>query len=284
VAKIKLPFLSFSASGPIGKVLSIRKRGRQHIAEEKPIPKDAKSPNQLIWRHMYSKCSGLWHDLSSAEQQEWESLARPRHMTGYAWFISQCLRPNPGIYLPLQGGTMQGLIQMDGHHIHGLPLPIHVQDPWRRQDFQTYTLPYLYNEGARVYSNVDQTIPKNTWATLALNAERYDNDAIHDPVTNNSRLTCKTAGKYVISAMVAFESGPTGTRWVVIKLNGTTAIASQVQRAAAVGRPYPNVTTQYHLAVNDYVEIIVRHDDIVDRDVEYVFNESPEFAMQRIGL
>ncbi|GAI14555.1 unnamed protein product, partial [marine sediment metagenome] len=45
------------------------------------------------------------------------------HMTGYAWFISQCLRPNPGIYLPLQGGTMQGNIDMAKHRLLKLPLP-----------------------------------------------------------------------------------------------------------------------------------------------------------------
>ncbi|GAJ19563.1 unnamed protein product, partial [marine sediment metagenome] len=35
----------------------------------------------------------LWHALSPEEKAEWESAARPRHMTGYAWFLSQALRP-----------------------------------------------------------------------------------------------------------------------------------------------------------------------------------------------
>ncbi|GAH97344.1 unnamed protein product, partial [marine sediment metagenome] len=55
---------------------------------------------------MYQKCAALWHTLSADEKQEWESLATPKHMTGFAYWQSQCLRPNPGIYLPLQGGTM----------------------------------------------------------------------------------------------------------------------------------------------------------------------------------
>ncbi|GAI54372.1 unnamed protein product, partial [marine sediment metagenome] len=98
-------------------------RGSQTIAEKMPIPEDAKSELQLQWRHMYQKAVALWHALSPEEKQEWESNARSRHMTGFAWFMSQCLKPNPGIYLPLQGGQMQGNIDMAKHKILKLPTP-----------------------------------------------------------------------------------------------------------------------------------------------------------------
>ncbi len=78
---------------------------------------------------MFTKCVDLWHLLSEEEKQIWESLARPLHMTGYAWFISQCLRPNPGIYLPLQGGTMSGNIDMAKNRLLKLPEPIDHQEP-----------------------------------------------------------------------------------------------------------------------------------------------------------
>ncbi|GAI24570.1 unnamed protein product, partial [marine sediment metagenome] len=77
---------------------------------------------------MFTKCVDLWHLLSEAEKAEWERLATPRHMTGYAWYISQCLRPNPGIYLPLQGGTMSGIIDMAKHRLLRLPAPTHNQE------------------------------------------------------------------------------------------------------------------------------------------------------------
>lgn len=104
------------------------RRQKVNIAEKTPIPHDLKSPAQLSWRHMFQKVVALWHALSSAEKQEWESSARPHHMTGYAWFLSQALRPNPGIYLPLQGGTMAGDIDMDDNRIESLPDPVAPQD------------------------------------------------------------------------------------------------------------------------------------------------------------
>jgi len=129
MAKLKNPLLSFGAKGRLGKLFSLARRRGQNIIESRPIPVDAKSPAQLFNRHMYSKCVALWHLLSEAEKQEWESLARPRHMTGYAWFISQCLRPNPGIYLPLQGGTMSGNVDMAKNRLLKLPEPTDAQEP-----------------------------------------------------------------------------------------------------------------------------------------------------------
>jgi len=129
MTKLKNPLLSFGATGRLGKLFSLAKRQTRHIIERRPIPVDAKSPAQLFNRHMFTKCVDLWHLLSEAEKQEWESLARPRHMTGYAWFISQCLRPNPGIYLPLQGGTMSGNIDMAKNRLLQLPEPTDDQEP-----------------------------------------------------------------------------------------------------------------------------------------------------------
>jgi len=129
--KLKAPLLSFNARGRLSKLFSLARRGGRNIIERRPIPTDAKSPAQLFNRHMFTKCVDLWHLLSNAEKQEWESLARPRHMTGYAWFISQCLRPNPGIYLPLQGGTMSGNIDMAKNRLLELPEPTDAQEAMR---------------------------------------------------------------------------------------------------------------------------------------------------------
>lgn len=142
MAKPKNPLFGLNVRGTLGKALSFRRRGRETIAEKKPIPTNAKSLAQLSWRHMYQKAVALWHALSPEEREDWESKARSRHMTGFAWFMSQCLKPNPGIYLPLQGGKMQGDIDMAKHKITNLPHPTH--------DQQAATKKYADEAGLRI--------------------------------------------------------------------------------------------------------------------------------------
>lgn len=282
MVKLKSPLFSLGARGLVGSISYLTRR-KTKIAEKTPVVPDAKSLAQLSWRHMYQKAVALWHALSAEEKREWERTATPRHMTGFAWFMSQALRPNPGIYLPLQGGTMQGVIEMDGYHIHGLPAPVHLQDPLRRQDYVEYIQPFLHAHGARVYHSLDQSIPDTTWQTLVFDSERYDTDVIHDTVTNNSRLTCKTAGKYAISASLLWALNAIGDRSIYIRLNGSIRLVNQTIRAPAGMLASMSITTIYDLAVNDYVELRVFHTAGNGLSIYEWGNYSPEFMMQRVG-
>ena len=91
---------------------------------------------------------------------------------------------------------------------------------------------------------------------VGLNSESWDNDTIHDNVTNNSRLTCKTAGRYLIIGNITFAANATGTRAARIQLGGATDL--QTTRVMAS----PNIVTSIPvivekvLAVNDYVELL----------------------------
>lgn len=123
MAKINNPLLSLSAIGALGKHLVFRKQGKGTVAQQTARPVDRRSFAQLQWRTMYQKAIALWHQLSPAEKDAWERQATPLHMTGFAYFISQALKPNPGIYLPLSGGTMTGDIDMDGHAVLNPPYP-----------------------------------------------------------------------------------------------------------------------------------------------------------------
>ena len=137
---------------------------------------------------------------------------------------------------------------------------------------------------ARVYHSVAQSIPRATTTALAFNSERFDTDAIHDTVTNNSRLTCETAGKYFISANVVFAPNTTGIRWTGIRLNGGNLIAQQCGPPAAAGAgTVQNLSTVYGLAVNDYVETVVYQDSDGALGVQRVADYSPEFMMVRVG-
>lgn len=74
----------------------------------------------------------------------------------------------------------------------------------------------------RAYHSTTQAIANSSLTILNCNSELFDTDSNHDTVTNNSRLTCKTAGKYQITSIVAWPSNATGYRRLAIPLNGST--------------------------------------------------------------
>jgi hypothetical protein len=137
---------------------------------------------------------------------------------------------------------------------------------------------------ARVYNGAAQSITTATPTALAFNSERFDTDTIHDVVTNNSRLTCKTAGIYSIFGSVRFATNAIGRRELFIKLNGTTIIATQIIQAVTdVNITGLNISTLYSLSVNNYVELFVQQTSGGDLNVDTISAYSPEFAMVKVG-
>lgn len=136
---------------------------------------------------------------------------------------------------------------------------------------------------ARAYHNTTQALTTAVQTALAFNSERDDTDTIHDNATNNTRLTCKTAGIYSIKAQVEFESNSTGNRQVDIRLNGTTALLSQIFTAINGDVTRINVATAYRLAVNDYVECLALQNSGGNLNVQSTAQVSPEFSMELIG-
>lgn len=130
---------------------------------------------------------------------------------------------------------------------------------------------------AKVTKAALQTISNNTITALTFDTERKDTDTIHDNSTNNTRLTCKTAGFYAIKGCIAWASNGTGERFVAIRLNGTTYLA--IDRRAPVSTAEQTVSTDYDLAVNDYVELIAFQTSGGNLDVTKSGNFSPEFSM-----
>ena len=147
----------------------------------------------------------------------------------------------------------------------------------------TYTQASAQAIWARVFHNAVQSIPNNTPTALSFNSERADTDVIHDNVTNNTRLTCKTAGLYLIGPNVGFASNATGFRALAIQLNGSTFIAGQAVPAVNGSITRLATFTLYALAVNDYVEAIVVQTCGAALNTEQVANITPEFMMVRLG-
>jgi hypothetical protein len=142
---------------------------------------------------------------------------------------------------------------------------------------------------ANAYHSVAQSIATATWTIVALNSERYDTDTIHDLVTNNSRLTCKTAGKYMITASVEFAANATGNRLLELRLNtggvaqGGTILAADYRSNMGAGVVTRlSVSRQFSMAVNDYVELNVYQDSGGALNLNATGSLSPELTMAKV--
>lgn len=143
--------------------------------------------------------------------------------------------------------------------------------------------PAGYTEGARVYHDADQNTVNLTWKVLAFNSERWDTDDIHSTVTNNHRLTCKTAGVYAIMGGIQFPGNATGYRSGLFSLNGVTTIAYQQCSIVGPVTTALMMSTIYQLAVGEWVEFWAKQTSGGNLVVQSIPQYSPEFMMQRIG-
>lgn len=95
MAKLKTPLLSLRAIGNLGQSLTFQRRSRSNLVMRKTTPTDPGSAAQLGQRAAFSACILDWHALSASDQQQWETDARRHHLTGYQFFMSDCLAVPP---------------------------------------------------------------------------------------------------------------------------------------------------------------------------------------------
>lgn len=89
---------------------------------------------------------------------------------------------------------------------------------------------------ASVFNNAAVSVANDTLTTLNADSENFDNDAIHSTVTNPSRLTAQTAGRYEFTARVNFQADTTdGRRVIQLRKNGAGGITVSSHRAVVDG-------------------------------------------------
>jgi hypothetical protein len=110
---------------------------------------------------------------------------------------------------------------------------------------------------ARVTHNADQTV-STSGTVLAFNTESFDTNAIHDTATNNSRLTCKTAGVYRVWFHGEYDpASAADTVRLQLRSNGSTVLAgARHVMTTDTAEGLPPLYTEILLAVNDYVEVV----------------------------
>jgi hypothetical protein len=108
-----------------------------------------------------------------------------------------------------------------------------------------------------VFSTTNPSITHDTPTILAANSENYDNDAMHSTVTNNSRITCQTAGRYLLTAVLVYAANNSGNRGFNFVVNGTTTLNMTLWPASSSGALTTNQSgcRSLVMAAGDYVEV-----------------------------
>ena len=89
--------------------------------------------------------------------------------------------------------------------------------------------------------------------TVTWDTEAFDTDTMHDNVTNNSRITFTTSGKYLVIANINYTTNSVMS--VKIRLNGTTVISRNSQGNGGVTEGI-NTQVLYNFSASDYVEVL----------------------------
>ena len=140
------------------------------------------------------------------------------------------------------------------------------------------------NQSCRAEHSAAQSIPNGAWATLSFSSEAWDTNNIHDNATNNSRLTCKVAGYYLVIGFCQWVSNSTGRRLIRIQKNGTTTMFQAEPTISADNTYAPMAITGFlYLAVNDYIELQVFQTSGAALDTLYNAGDIPtNFNMHRL--
>lgn len=138
-------------------------------------------------------------------------------------------------------------------------------------------------DGCRVYNDAAITVSTATDTALTFNSERYDNGGLHSTSSNTSRITVGRAGKYLIIGNATYAANGTGVRYLSIRLNGATYIGEMAILPSASNSLTLIVTTIYHLAASDYVELLAYQNSGGNLNIAATGNTTPEFMVQFLG-
>jgi hypothetical protein len=128
------------------------------------------------------------------------------------------------------------------------------------------------NSIAKVKRTADQTISTSTITAVAFNAaDDNDTDALHDPASNNTRVTIALAGKYIVGGVMRYEANGSGSnRQARVHKNGSLV------DGAFNNDHSPNASQESHVFVScmieaaaaDYFEFAAFQDSGGDLDVQ----------------
>jgi hypothetical protein len=142
----------------------------------------------------------------------------------------------------------------------------------------------VVDTSVRVTHSANLSIAHDTTTVHPFDSEFFDTGAFHAPATPG-RLTAPAAGKYFRYCTSDWAVRGTGTRNVILRLNGATFLAT----ATAPGLSAANLTgqsmtasTHAALSAGDYVECVVRQDSGAALNSSDQSDAGPVFGMVKL--
>ena len=110
--------------------------------------------------------------------------------------------------------------------------------------------PFVY-----AWQQTAQSIANATITVITMDSETVDTDNVHSLVTNTSRLTIVTAGRYRVVGQIAWGSNSTGYRGCRLLKSGVVATSgTRVQASSSAGN-LVQVYDEILCVVGDYIEL-----------------------------
>lgn len=111
----------------------------------------------------------------------------------------------------------------------------------------------------RAYRASAGSISNASWTVVGLDGESWDSHSMHDPATNNSRITAPVTGLYHISAGLIYASNGTNYRYIDVCKNAAGVFDSAKRLGFDVrlgsNDTSPQVSYYASLTAGDYIEM-----------------------------
>jgi hypothetical protein len=107
-----------------------------------------------------------------------------------------------------------------------------------------------------VFNSGAQSVTSSTFVAMTANSERWDTDTMHSTVSNTSRITATTAGRYQFNTTMTIAANASGGRAIGYAINGGATVQVQAQTTAG-GSVNHVMSASFTLvmAATDYVEV-----------------------------
>lgn len=113
MGKLKQPLFSLGAHGSLGDALTYQERHQQTFVRKKPTPRQPSTLAQIYHQWDYQDYASLWHSLSAAEKQQYESDARRSRITGFNLWMRNSLNDLPNLLLRAYLDEGEGAVAND---------------------------------------------------------------------------------------------------------------------------------------------------------------------------